>query len=126
MEKTLLEELQIYETDIDGALYRFSGDKQFYASLLMGFLLDPTFSELKKSLDDKDWDAAFTAAHALKGLAGNLGFTPLFHSIGELVILIRAGKLNEFNLAFLKVEHCYNDIVAVISNYQKTKQEEEI
>lgn len=114
MNQNLFEELLMNETDLDGALQRVCGDEELYVSFLSAFLNDTTMDELKKAIDEKSWNAAFTAAHALKGLAGNLGFTPLFHSLGELVISIRAGRMLEINDMFYRAKMYYNDIVTVI------------
>lgn len=125
MNDELLEELRRNETDVDGALYRLSGDTGLYMKILSSFVLDGTILDLEKALTTKSWDAAFTAVHALKGLAGNLGFAPLFHSLGELVIVIRAGRLQEINESFLKVKHYYDDIVTVINNHLNVIENEE-
>ena len=95
MEDTLRQSLQNVETDVDGALERFSGDEALYESLLQAFLTDPTMEMLQDAISRQAWDDAFTAAHALKGLAGNMGFVPLFHAMGELVIYIRTAKIKD-------------------------------
>lgn len=114
MDTRLLHALALCETDVDGALRRFSGDEALYVSCLKAFLLDPTLGELDDAIASQSWDDAFTAAHALKGLAGNLGFVPLFHATGELVIHIRAGRLKEVGISNNHVKHCYGDITAAI------------
>ena len=106
--------LLLNETDIDGALQRFSRDESLYLTLLDDFVGDTTMDELEAAVKNRMWDDAFTAAHALKGLAGNMGFVPLFHSIGELVMLIRAGKVDEVDASFKTVRRCYSDIVTAI------------
>lgn len=51
--------------------------------------------ELIKALVDESWDDAFTAAHALKGLAWNMGFISLMYSVGKLIVMIEAVELFE-------------------------------
>ena len=46
--------------------------------------------ELKESIDAGDLDAAFEAAHALKGVTGNLGLTPIRKPVLEITELLRA------------------------------------
>lgn len=106
------------ETDVEGAIGRV-GDWAIYTQVLAAFPADESMTELEEALDNSDWDGAFTAAHALKGLASNIGFVPLSHSIGELVILIRSGRINEVHDAFLVTKGYYDDIVAVINNHLK-------
>lgn len=115
MDDKLLNSLLMNETDVDGALSRLFGDGALYASLVGAFVQDDTMTQLETAIRNREWDDAFTAAHALKGLAGNLGFIPLFHETGELVLLIRGGRISEIGAALKKVEHCYDNLIAVIS-----------
>lgn len=114
MDIALRKDLELCETDVEGALRRFSGDEALYASCLGLFLIDPTMKALNDAVTAQSWDDAFTAAHALKGLAGNMGFIPLFHATGELVVLIRAARLSEITDANRRVNVCYNDIISAI------------
>ncbi|MDO5112225.1 MAG: Hpt domain-containing protein [Clostridia bacterium] len=114
MNSELLRRLSLCETDIDGAIRRFSGNEALYISCLNAFLLDPTVQELNEAILAQDWDGAFTAAHALKGLAGNMGFIPLFHATGELVVLIRSGRLMEINESNEQLRNVYNELVTAI------------
>ncbi len=110
----LLHALTMNETDVSGTLERFGGDESLYVYCLAQFLNDPTLEELRRALQEKEWDDAFTAAHALKGLAGNMGFVPLYHSLGELVVAIRSGRLGEIEPSFRRVEKNYDEITAGI------------
>ena len=114
MDSVLLKGLQSCETDLDGVRRRFGGDEAFYVSCLSAFLSDPTVQMLSEAIATRSWDDAFTAAHALKGLAGNMGFVPLAHATGELVLTIRAGRVSDVADAFREVLNYYNDIMCVI------------
>lgn len=122
MDAELLQSLARCETDVDGALRRLAGNEDIYLSCLDCFLQDQTISELNTAINAKMWDEAFTAAHAMKGMAGNMGFVPLFHATGELVVLIRAGRLREVGEANVKVNHCYNAITSAIRQNRNTER----
>ena len=115
----LLDALTKCETDIEGALRRFCGNEALYTQCLDSFLQDQTMTTLETALAAQNWDDAFTAAHALKGLAGNMGFVPLFHAVAELVILIRTGRVGEIRSANGRVKRCYTEIVNVIARNQQ-------
>ena len=119
MDIELLNALISCETDVEGSLRRFSGDESFYSSCVNIFLDDPTMTSLEYAIKKQDWDEAFTAAHALKGLAGNLGFIPLFHETAELVVLIRAGRVRETDDAMRRIKLCYRELVSAIGAVQK-------
>ena len=73
------EELISAGADYDGGLELCMNNEEFYFKMI-----------LKKNLDDKNLDAAFEDAHALKGVAGNLHLTPLFKAVEEIVEPLRA------------------------------------
>ncbi|MBQ6499737.1 MAG: Hpt domain-containing protein, partial [Ruminococcus sp.] len=47
------------------------------------------FEKLKSALDNGDLDTAFEAAHALKGVLGNLSLTPMYNKSVEITELLR-------------------------------------
>lgn len=106
--------LSLRDTDIQGAVNRLCGDEALYEKCLRDFLKDTTMDELNTSIEKKSWDEAFTAAHALKGLAGNMGFIPLMHSTSRLVIVIRGGRLSDLSSMLEDVNSCYRDITDAI------------
>ena len=53
-------------------------------------LANEKFDSLNKNLNDKNLDAAFEDAHALKGIAGNLHLTSLYKAIEAIVEPLRA------------------------------------
>ena len=50
---------------------------------------DPSFGQLKDALAAQDWETAFRAAHTLKGVSRDLGFTPLFEAAAALSDALR-------------------------------------
>ncbi len=105
------------DTDVQGALRRFCGNESLYISCMNAFLQDTTMSDLNTAINKGLWNDAFTAAHALKGLAGNMGFVPLMHSVGQLVVLIRGGRTREVGECMLQVNSSYRDITDAIREY---------
>ncbi|MEG2038015.1 MAG: Hpt domain-containing protein [Ruthenibacterium sp.] len=85
----LLENLRLYGADVSGALERFVDDEQLYADCLRLFMADDCFASLQSALECGDESAAFESAHTLKGVAGNLGLTPLYQSLCTLVEVLR-------------------------------------
>lgn len=66
-------------------------DEELYAECFAMFMEDPSFVQLGEALKRQDDAAAFDAAHTLKGVAGNLGLTPLFAAICAIVEPLRCG-----------------------------------
>lgn len=114
MDKGLQYALELRNTDLNGAIQRLGGDEALYLTCLGMFLQDTTLAELNDAIDNRLWDDAFTAAHALKGLAGNMGFVPLMHATSQLLIMIRGGRINDVREYMAQVNSHYRDIVDAI------------
>ena len=52
-------------------------------------LADANFDKLREAVAAGDAKAAFEAAHALKGVAGNLALTPIYTPLSELTEQLR-------------------------------------
>ena len=98
----------------DGAK-RFGGKAAIYEKYLAKFPLDPHYSELMLALRQKDYDAAFKHAHALKGLAGNLSMDVLYARIIPLVEALREGQTANLDALASAVTDNYLLIVQAIA-----------
>ena len=87
--RELLDALNAYGANTTAALERFVNDIELYNECLGLFFNDECFAKLAQALDAKEYKAAFDAAHTLKGVAGNLGLTPMYDSICEVVEPLR-------------------------------------
>ena len=85
-----LEMLRAYGADVDTGLRRCMNNEAFYLRLVPMAANDGGFDTLRTALEKRDLDAAFEAAHALKGVLGNLSLTPLYAPIAEMTELLRA------------------------------------
>ena len=71
-------------SDYDGVLKRL-GSEALVKRFAVKFLNDPSFQELTDGLAAQDGEKAFRAAHTLKGVCLNLGFTELYKVSAEPV-----------------------------------------
>lgn len=106
------------ETNVSEAIDRLAGDEELYLKCLDEFLTDQTMAELDAAIETREWNDAFTAAHAMKGLAGNMGFIPLFQSTASLVVAIRKGKMNDIGAIYHEVLNNYKEIIQIIRTYR--------
>lgn len=125
MSEEIIKALIEKENDVNGSLPRFGGNEAMYLSCLRDFINDNTLNELREAIDHRAWDEAFTAVHALKGLAGNMGFVPLFHATGELVIMIREGRMREIEAAYENTKRCYDELIEVMTKHGLDVMKEE-
>jgi len=75
--------------DFSGALARFVGNEDLYLMFLKKYPDDANWVKIKPALDARDVKEAFSAAHAFKGIAGNLGLTDVFEDSKEFLEVLR-------------------------------------
>ncbi len=90
MEMLTVDALQEFGADTAEGLARCMNNEQFYLRLVAMAVGDANFEKLADAIGAQDFKAAFEAAHALKGLVGNLSLTPLFTIASEMTELLRA------------------------------------
>ena len=82
------------------------------------FLDDGSFRSLKDNLVQKNGEEAFRAAHTLKGVCQNLGFTNLYQPAYELTEVLRAGTLEGSGEWFARVTEQYKITTDAIRGVQ--------
>ena len=69
---------------------RFIGNEAMYRKFLGMLFQDENLQKLGDALEGGDMQAAFEAAHTLKGVVGNMGLTPLYEAVCAIVEPLRA------------------------------------
>ena len=82
------------------------------------FLDDGSFRSLKDNLAQKNGEEAFRAAHTLKGVCQNLGFTNLYQPAYELTEVLRAGTLEGSKEWYDRVTEQYSITIDAIRAVQ--------
>lgn len=98
--------------EYEEVLKRFMGKEDFYLRMLKKFLNDKNYEGLKQAVDDKNWTDAFTYAHTVKGLCGNLGLGSIMDHVSPLTEELRAEPYDE--------ETIQNYMSQVTKAYEKT------
>ena len=93
--------------------------EQMIRKFVLRFLSDPSYELLCSSLESKNYEEAFRAAHSLKGVCQNLGFQRLEKTVSAMTELLR--KWNEAQideeqaqLLFEQVSEDYKLVVETI------------
>ena len=110
------EKLEAVGVEYDEVLKRFMGKEDFYLRMLKKFLDDKNYVELKQAVEQKNWAEAFTHAHTVKGLCGNLGLGGMLEYVGPLTEEVRSEPYNEESItAYMDdVSKAYEKTVEVI------------
>ncbi len=86
-------------SDATEVIRRLGGNPTLIFRFLPMFLSDTSYNELCTALDSNNTEAAFRAAHKLKGVSGTLGFQKLFELASSVTELLRGGALKEAQAA---------------------------
>ena len=86
---TFKESLEAYGADYEGIMRRFMQNEAMYQKMLTLFFKDDNMEKLGDALNAGDIVGAYEAAHTLKGVAGNLGLTPLYEAVSDIVEPLR-------------------------------------
>ncbi len=88
---TLSELYIVLGGDVHAVLARIPSEAMIRKFAKM-YTQDTSFAALRQAVDACDWDGAFRAAHTLKGVALNLGFSYLADAASALTEHLRGGK----------------------------------
>lgn len=91
-----LDALREYGANVEEGLGRCVNNEGFYFRMVKMALEDQSFRKLKDAVAAGDLDTAFEAAHALKGVMGNLALTPIFTPASEATELLRARTRTDY------------------------------
>ena len=94
------------DADYEDVFHRLPRESMIRKFALM-FLNDDSYPKLEQSLKEGNAQEAFRAAHTLKGVCQNLGFTNLYPPVYELTEVLRAGTLEGSRELFARVTEQY-------------------
>ena len=110
----MIQKLGDWGCDIPGALERLVDDEELYTSCLRLFAEEEGFATLDTCIATGAYDEAFDAAHTLKGVAANLGLTPIFMPVSNLVEALRAQKYDVCPELNQKVQEAFRHYCSLI------------
>ena len=109
-----IEKLQEFGVDTKEGLNRCMNNEGFYFKMLGMGLSNEYFDTLGNALDAGKLDEAFEAAHALKGVLGNLAITPLYNPLAELTEDLRAKKASDYVERYRPIKKLRDEMLALV------------
>lgn len=92
-----IETLKGYGANVNEGLTRCMNNEEFYIMLVNKALADKRLDQLEQQIKDKDLDAAFETAHALKGMYANLALDPIAKPVSEMTELLRSRSAVDYS-----------------------------
>lgn len=120
MDEKFRRQLEENGADVETTLKRFMGNDAIYQKFLGKFPNDPNYANLGTNIESENYEEAYKCAHALKGVVGNLGLTPIYEAVSTLVEELRnkanadvdAARANE---EWQKIKIVYEKFIAIIN-----------
>ena len=107
---------EVYEKiggDYDDVVRRLMGE-ELVRKFLLKFLDDKSYADLERTLSEGDYKEAFRAAHTLKGVCLNLGFTELYKVSAELTEVLRGRETAGSDELYAQVKEQYTSLTEAI------------
>lgn len=95
---------EAYGGNYQVTMARFMENESFYLKILPKLFQDTSIQRLGEALDEGDLNAAFEAAHTLKGVSANLGLTPLYEAVCAIVEPLRAGEPGSYAAEYERIQ----------------------
>jgi hypothetical protein len=101
--------------DVESVMERFMNNEALLERFMRKFKNDPNYQELLDAVARKDNEGAFTAAHTLKGVSGNLSLIELQKTVSDQCECFRAGDFSSGVAMMPQVTEEYQRIVTAIN-----------
>ena len=109
-----LENLEKFGVDTKEGLTRCMNNQKFYFRMISMGLSNDSFEKLGKALEENNLDEAFEAAHALKGVLGNLALTPIYKPLSEMTEMLRAKKTADYTAMYEPIMEMRNQLLQML------------
>ena len=109
-----MDALKEYGVKTNQGLERCCNMEAFYFKMITASVNDANFAKLGKALEANDLQEAFEAAHALKGIAGNLALDPLYDAVCDIVEPLRSKTEMDYSEKYKKVMEAREKLAALI------------
>ncbi len=109
-----MDALKEYGVKTNQGLERCCNMEAFYFKMITASVNDANFAKLGKALEANDLQEAFEAAHALKGISGNLALDPLYDAVCDIVEPLRNKTEMDYSEKYKKVMEAREKLAALI------------
>ena len=94
-------------------LTRCMNNEVFFFKMISMAISNEYFDTLDKAVADGDFETAFEAAHALKGVIGNLALAPIYDPLAEMTELLRAKKEADYVSMYRPIKEIRDQLLAL-------------
>ena len=111
-----LEKMRALGIDLTDGLTRCMNNEVFFFKMISMAVANDYFDTLGPALEKNDLDSAFEAAHALKGIIGNLALAPIYEPLAEMTALLRERKEADYISMYRPIKEIRDQLLALSKN----------
>lgn len=108
-----IDALKSFGANVDEGLRRCMNNEAFYLKMVDKAVQNDCFEKLEGAIKENNLDAAFDAAHALKGVLANLALSPIRDPICEIVEFLRGKTQMDYSPLVQKILEKRNELKAL-------------
>lgn len=108
-----LEKMRDLGIDPTDGLTRCMNNEIFFFKMISMAVANDYFDTLGPALEKNDLESAFEAAHALKGVIGNLALKPIYEPLAEMTELLRAKKQADYISMYRPIKEIRDQLLAL-------------
>ena len=108
-----LEKLAEFGVDTKEGMARCMNNETFYFKMVKLGLSNEYFETLEKAVADSNSEQAFEAAHALKGVVGNLAIGPVYDPLAEMTEMLRAKEEADYVSMYRPIKELRDKLLAM-------------
>ena len=105
-----VENLKNFGANVEEGLARCMNNEEFYIMLVNKVLSDAKLDQLEQQINEKNLDAAFEIAHALKGMYANLSLDPITKPVTEITELLRARSDVDYSVLIAEAKTRFSEL----------------
>lgn len=105
-----IDKLKEFGANTDEGLMRCMNNAAFYLKFVNAAASDKKMELLEQQLSDKDYDAAFETAHALKGMFANLSLDPITKPVSEITDLLRSKTAADYSVLMEEAKNRFSEL----------------
>ena len=98
----------------DDLLSRLGCDENIIYNAVKEFMLDLHYIRLLRAIENRDTETAFKAAHTMKGISANLGFTKMYSAFSLVTEELRSGNIEKAAELMTRATDEYQKIIAAL------------
>ncbi len=110
-----IEALRSWGCDIDAAMGRLLGDEELFLELSHRVADGDECGRLTQAVEAGDAKESFEVAHMLKGMLGNMGMTPIYRPVCEIVDRLRGGQMTDVTAELTQIQQGYEQLRKLLS-----------